>query len=91
MSDLIQWRATDDLPPLQSEDDDWDNRCVVVWQDDENPTDFGVEATTLWHIRAGDFDQKRYRNARWRSLLDAPAFSLAEDEEEEDDFPHEQA
>lgn len=80
------WRTLDDLPVFEDEDTDWDNRCVVTWQDAENPSDFGVEATTLWHIRAGDFGRERYKNVRWRSLLDAPAFELAEIEEEADDY-----
>lgn len=70
-----QWRSIDDLPPQGAEADEFDERCVVVWQDAEHETDQGVEVTCLAHIRDGDFHQERYLNPVWRTVMDAPIYT----------------
>lgn len=70
----VKWRSIHDLPPLGDEEDEWDERCVVVWRDAENPSDEGIELTTLFAIRDGDFACERYSNPVWRTLMDAPIF-----------------
>lgn len=69
-----EWRSIDDLPPQGDEDDEFEERCVVVWQDAEHDTDQGVEVTCLAHIRDGDYHQERYLNPVWRAVTDAPVF-----------------
>lgn len=73
-----RFRSVLDLPPPAENDDEI--RCVVVWQDDENPTDVGVEAAPLRHIRRGDFNGPRYRGAVWMSVMGAAPFLFAESE-----------
>lgn len=73
-----RFRSVLDLPPHTENDDEI--RCVVVWQDDENPTDVGVEAAPLQHIRDGDFNGPRYRGAVWMSVMGAAPFLFAESE-----------
>ena len=69
-----EWRSIDDLPPRGNEYDDYDERCIVVWQDAEHETDQGVEVTCLAHIRDGDYRQTRMLNPVWRTVMDAPIF-----------------
>lgn len=89
MMNDYRWRSIDDLPPKAEDDlfgseDDWDNRCVVVWQDAECLTDIGIELTNLEHIRDGDYHDERYLKPVWRSLLDAPPFEYPDEYEDED-------
>ena len=70
-----EWRNLDDLPPEGDEYDEYEIRCVVVWQDAEHESDQGVEVTCLAHIRDGDFHRERYLNPVWRTVMDAPVFT----------------
>jgi hypothetical protein len=70
-----EWRSIDDLPEDSGEESEWEIRCIVVWQDAENPTDTGSEITCLAHIRDRDYHDDRYNKPVWRSLMDAPPFS----------------
>jgi len=70
-----EWRSIDDLPPQADEDEEWEIRCVVVWQDSEHETDQGVEVTNLAQIRDGDFHQERYLTPVWRTVMDAPIYT----------------
>ena len=72
-----EWRSIDDLPPQADEDDEWEIRCVVVWQDTEHDSDQGVEVTNLAQIRDGDFHQDRYSKPVWRTVMDAPTYTQA--------------
>ena len=70
-----KWRSTLDLPITNDIEDEWDERCVVVWLDAENPPDQGVEITTLGAIRDGDYEDPRYEIPVWRTVMDAPIFN----------------
>ena len=78
----IEWRSIDDLPPEGDVDDEFETRCVVVWQDAEFEADQGAELSNLAHIRDGDFPQVRYVNATWKTIMDAPAMAQTSNEEE---------
>ena len=70
-----EWRSIDDLPPQGDEYDEWDEWCVVVWQDAEHESDQGVEVANLAQIRDGDYHQARYQNPVWRTVMDAPIYT----------------
>lgn len=70
-----RWRSLLDLPITDDLEDEWDERCVIAWLDAENPPDEGVEITTLGAIRDGDYEDPRYLNPVWRTVMDAPIFN----------------
>lgn len=81
------WRALSDLPPQsQDEFEEYEIRCAVTWEDIENPPDVGMDITSLAQIREGDFDNPRYGNVHWRSLMDCPAASNPQFRSDEDDY-----
>lgn len=77
-----KWRSIDDLPPRISREEDWETRCVVVWQDADHEADIGAEVTNLEIIREGDFHTGRNLKPMWRSLMDAPAFTSKDNQPE---------
>lgn len=66
------WLPLTELPPAAPNDDEYDIRCVVVSVDLENPTDLGVETTSLRELRRGVFIRERTADGWWRPLMDAP-------------------
>jgi len=78
-----EWRSIDDLPSVPEDpEDEYDERCIVVWQDAECLADIGVDTTCLAHIRDGDYTNDRYLKPVWRTMMDAPPFDYDNPEED---------
>ena len=71
------WRKIDDLPPCPTNqderEDEEEERCIITWQDEENPADIGMEINSLSNIRDGDYNDERYGTVYWKSAMDCPA------------------
>lgn len=70
-----RWRSVNDLPPVTADEaDEWEDRCVVVWQRASHSSDQGVEVTNLGALRGGDYSDDSKVGAVWRSVMDAEVF-----------------
>lgn len=66
--DVLVLRELKDLPRRGDDDMEQDHRCITVWQDKENPTDLGADASSRWYVREDFSDPERHQLVRWASL-----------------------